>query len=155
MKKKALLLVLPALMVLAGCSGVNAQPKEQFMVDSTLANEDVFGEAKLGGDIGLRKGSPNKAFLPADTISLGYQIKFDDKGNADSADDTISIRFVAALKQIDGIVPVWRRALAEADGTNTQKPFDEKEDRDRDGQRQRPARDPQGDGYAQGARRSL
>ena len=127
MKKKLLLLVLPVLMALSGCSGVKAQPKAEFMIDSTVANEEVFGEAEVGGDLGLRKGQPLKGgLLPADTISLGYQIRFNENDEG-TADDTISIRFVAALKTVDGINAFWMRALAEEDGTNTAKPFANKE----------------------------
>ena len=52
-------------------------------------------------------------------------MKFDENGEG-TADDTISIRFVAALKVVDGIDAKWVRALAEEDGTNTAKPFAQK-----------------------------
>lgn len=132
MNKKLLLLALPVFMAMSSCTYVQSatvQKKGELLAESTEANEDVFGEAILGGELGLEKAQPKKAWppvwLPEDTVDLGYQIKFNENGEG-SADDTISIRFVAALKVVDGINATWMRALAEEDGTNTAKPFAQK-----------------------------
>ena len=46
MKKRLLLLALPAFMALSGCSGISVSPKaNDLMVEDTLAHEEIFGEA--------------------------------------------------------------------------------------------------------------
>ena len=100
MKKRLLLLALPALMALSGCAGVSASPKaNNLMVEDTLAHEEIFGEAVEAGEFGLRKAAPFKlATLTSDFVKMAYQIKFDDKGDGDASNDVISIRFIAAVK---------------------------------------------------------
>lgn len=117
MNKKALLIALPALMAISACSGALMPPKaNNLMAEDTLAHEEIFGEAVEAGELGLKKLGPRKApTIDADFSKIGYQINFNNNG-AGEADDTISIRFVLALKSADVSVS-WHRGLAQADGT--------------------------------------
>lgn len=114
MKKRLLLLALPALMALSGCAGVSASPKaNNLMVEDTLAHEEIFGEAVEAGEFGLRKAAPFKlATLTSDFVKMAYQIKFDDKGDGDASNDVISIRFIAAVKDA-GVTAYWHRGFAQ------------------------------------------
>ena len=82
MKKKLLLLTLPALMVLSGCAGVSASPKaNNLMTEDTLAHEEIFGEVVEAGELGLKKLGPRKApTIDAAFSKIGYQINFNANG---------------------------------------------------------------------------
>lgn len=117
MKKRFLLAVLPALLVLSSCGlqpKVEAEP--QFEED-TLAHDDLFREAD--GAL-LYKGNINKADpidytldpYPGNRPSIGIQTY--EEGN------TISIRFVAAIKvtgNLSEATAVWTRAMYKPDGS--------------------------------------
>ena len=117
MKKRFLLAVLPALLVLSSCGlqpKVEAEP--QFEED-TLAHDDLFREAD--GAL-LYKGNINKADpidytldpYPGNRPSIGIQTY--EEGN------TISIRFVAAIKvtgNLSQATAVWTRAMYRPDGS--------------------------------------
>lgn len=112
--KKSLLIALPVLLVLSGCSRPIEKPKENYqaaaMSEDNLAHEEVFGgeeDTKV-----LFNKNPYKAALTSDFVKVGYQIKFNDKGDADASNDVISIRFVAAL-QGDVTTAYWHRGLAQ------------------------------------------
>ena len=128
MKKKLLLIALPALMALSGCANIAVQPVEQNepqlgeMFEDTTAHEEIFGEAvelngpsvKMMGDLDTK--------VP---YKVGYQIHFDDKGTTSGDgyedDDTISIRFVAAITGDENTYETmtWHRGLARGDGEQT------------------------------------
>ena len=121
MNKKLLLIVLPALMAISGCSklsvrpvnNANENPVNDIMAEDTLAHEELFGEAKEIEDLGLVRTNPRKLDpLTADDVKVGYQIKYSDNGEDP---DTISIRFVAAIKD-SGVNAYWSRGLAQANG---------------------------------------
>ena len=121
MNKKLFLLALPALMVLSGCSGVSASPKANLMAEDTLAHEEIFGEAVKAGEFGLKKGAPYKLDkFTSDFVKIGYQIKFAENGSG-TADDTISVRFVAAIKN-QNVEVQWHRGLAQKDGAEGANP---------------------------------
>lgn len=117
MKKRFLLAVLPALLALSSCGlqpKVEAEP--QFEED-TLAHDDLFREAD--GAL-LYKGNINKADpidytldpYPGNRPSIGIQTY--EEG------DTISIRFVAAIKvtgNLSEATAVWTRAMYKPDGS--------------------------------------
>ena len=110
MKKKLLLLALPALMALSGCSGAPVSPKVNLMAEDNLAHEEIFGAAVEAGELGLKKAAPYKlATLEADFVKIGYQIAYK------TADDTLSIRFVAAVKDA-GVTAFWHRGIAQPNG---------------------------------------
>ena len=110
MRNKLFLLVLPALMALSGCSGVSASPKANLMAEDNLAHEEIFGAAVEAGELGLKKAAPRKlAELTSDFVKVGYQIAYK------TADDTLSIRFVAAVKDA-GVTAFWHRGLAQPNG---------------------------------------
>lgn len=115
MNKKLFLLTLPALMVLSGCSGINNAPKANLMAEDNVAHEEIFGEAVEAGDLGLKKQAPRRlaslATWDDGFVKVGYQINFNAGGEGDS-DDTISIRFVAAIKNA-GVTAFWHRGLAQ------------------------------------------
>ena len=119
MKKKLLLIALPALMVLSGCSNALVeQPvnnnNEIVLEEDTLAHEEIFGGQAIKGPA-IRKMSD----VGVDTdYKVGYQIHFDDKGTTgegNEGDDTISIRFIAAIKA-DYTVRRWSRAVSTVSG---------------------------------------
>ena len=125
MKKKLLLTVLPVLMALSGCANVNITPAEKVdnnpvdvMVEDTIAREDVFGPAQEAKELKIKKLND---LHDESNYKIGYQLHFDDKGNADNSDDVLSIRFIAAIKQ-EYQSMVWSRGLSRGDGSET-KPF--------------------------------
>ena len=114
MNKKILLVTLPILLAMTGCQSarVNNQPENKAlvseMVEDTLAHEEVFGGAE---DTHVFKANPSKATVTEPSVKIGCQIQFNENGTG-TADDTISIRFLAALA--DGnVTAVWHRGLAQ------------------------------------------
>ena len=108
MKKKFTLAVLPALMVLAGCSGAS-QPQNNYYVEDTLMHEEIFGE--LPNLEAQAEEVPARKELPASglwTPVLGFQSK--DNGNG-----TSSIRIVAAI-QSTITTATWTRCVHTPDG---------------------------------------
>ena len=110
------------LISLSACSGALASPKEvNPMVEDTLAQEEVFGATDEIGDLRVTRMNPRRIEFAADFIKMGYQIKFDDKGDADASNDVIHIRFVAAIKD-SNVLAYWHRGFAQpnsAEGANT------------------------------------
>lgn len=118
MNKKLLLVTLPVLLAMTGCQSarVNNQLVNKAlvsdMVEDTLAHEEVFGGVE---DTHIFKANPAKATVGEPTVKIGCQIQFNDKNTQSTADDTISIRFLAALS--DGsVTAVWHRGLAQPNG---------------------------------------
>ena len=128
MKKKFLLIALPALMVMSSCTyleSATAQPKGNFFREDTVAHEEVFGGQAVQGPA-VRK----MADVDSDTnYKVGYQIHFDDKGNADDSDDVISIRFVAAIKA-EYATMRWTRGVASKNGGELKALSDHRYDED-------------------------
>ena len=119
MSKKLLLLALPALMVLSSCGArtiekpVNNQPALE-MCEDNLAHEEIFG-GEQDTAILTKKNPYRLVTLTADSVKIGYQIQFNDKGDGDASNDVISIRFVAALT--DAVESAnWHRGLAQPNG---------------------------------------
>ena len=122
MEKKLLLIVLPALMALSGCSKVADQPELkndvalQEVVEDNLAHDELFGESQIFKGPSIKKMGEldNKA-----NYKIGYQIHFDEGEVVDAdpdADDKLSIRFVAAIKDSYSSM-VWSRGLTSGSGT--------------------------------------
>lgn len=116
MKKKLLLIALPALMVLSGCGNVQKeQPKvepEQPVVEfeeDTVAHEEIFGEAVEAKQPAIRKmGELDDE--PA--YKIGYQLHYDE------GTDKLSIRFIAAIKTTY-TSKVWSRGISTVAGVET------------------------------------
>ncbi len=112
MKKRMFLIVLPALMALSACSGVQVNKRVDLMAEDTLAHEEIFGAAEEFNGSVLQRVAPLKlSALDSDFVKIGYQIKFAENGSGTS-DDTISIRFVAAIKDA-GVTAFWHRGFAQ------------------------------------------
>ena len=104
MNKKLLLLALPAFMVLSSCGAHPVeQPEERpeaAMSESTVAQEEDAREL-------VRTNTTYRVALTSDYVKIGYQLQY--------AADTISIRFVAALKG-EVTTAQWHRGLAQPNG---------------------------------------
>lgn len=117
MKKKLLLIALPALMVMSACSRINypvEQKGQPAFTEDTLAHEEQFGEAKMA-----KSQAPRKMGIVDEKthFKVGYQIHFDDKGDADDSNDVMSIRFVAAIDSDSYTKMLWSRGLTGPSGT--------------------------------------
>ena len=110
MNKKLLLLAIPAFMALSGCSNRPVEKPEELpaaqMSEDTVAHEE--------GAEQLVRTTPLRATLASDYVKVGYQIQFNANGEG-TADDRISIRFVAALKG-EVTTAQWHRGLAQPNG---------------------------------------
>ena len=91
MMKKLLLVVLPALMVISGCSAAPKVEKELF-VEDTLAHEEIFGEPEFQQKTQvLRTVSGVDSYLDSSIPSIGIQTN-------DELADGYAIRFVSAVR---------------------------------------------------------
>ena len=116
MKKKLLLIALPALMVLSSCANVQKeqpkvepeQPAIQFEED-TVAHEEIFGEAVEAKQPAIRKMD---VVDTEEDYKIGYQLHYE------AGTDKLSIRFIAAIKDNYQSM-VWTRGLANGDGSET------------------------------------
>lgn len=111
-------------MALSSCAGAPAKPNEKAgsipfdtINEDTTAREDVFGPAQQAKGLNVRKIN---AVTETTNYKIGYQLHFDDKGNADDTDDVISIRFVAAINDTYQSM-VWSRGLSRGDGSETKR----------------------------------
>ena len=136
MKKKLLLGLLPAMLVLASCQAsprVEPKPRLDNIVEDTEAHDEIFGESILSGDLAIRKTYDGDVdVLEEGEVSkpvIGIQTKTDTKGTPSTSDDTISIRFVSAIQVVDkdssGTIDddeladtnvMWAREIFEGDG---------------------------------------
>ena len=139
MKKKLLLGLLPAVLVLASCQAsprVEPKPNLDNIVEDTEAHDEIFGKSVLSGDLAIRKTYDGDVVIPEDTgvayPNLGIQTKKDNgaDGIADTSDDTISIRLVAAIQigdvngdsvvndaDLAATTVTWTRTIFGSDGT--------------------------------------
>ena len=120
MKKKFLLMIIPALMALSSCAG--AGPKEEIkqepeMVEDTLAHEEIFGGVAEIVD-NMKALAPRKLANPLTKPVTGVQYK-------DQGDGTYAIRYVAAIADL-GVEAVWTRGVCLPTGSQ-HKTFAEKE----------------------------
>ena len=111
MKRKCLLTLLPALLVLVSCNNApKVEPKNDLdnIVEDTLAHDEIFGKVGLGRqNIGTRKMVTIEKSAPA----IGIQAKEDG--------DNISIRFVAAVdfgSTVEAATAKWYRTMFGTDG---------------------------------------
>ena len=126
MNKKLLLIAIPALMVMSSCTNLESATKVDLFKEDTIAHEEVFGGQAVRGPA-IRK----MADVDSDTdYKVGYQIHFDDKGNADGSDDVISVRFVAAIKA-DYTLMRWTRGVTDSRGAELKALSDHRYDEDK------------------------
>lgn len=115
MKRKSLLLIIPALMVLSSCAGAGIKQEEKNLFqEDTLAHEEAFGELKL---------MPRRELTPVESAGepiVGVQYSSVVGGKR-------SIRFVAAIKvaggnldeqkaSLNNTTAVWTRDIYDASG---------------------------------------
>lgn len=125
MRNKLLLIALPALMVMSSCTYMESATKVDLFKEDTVAHEEVFGGQAIQGPAVQRM-----ADVDTDTdYKVGYQIHFDDKGNADGTDDVISIRFIAAIKA-DYTLMRWTRGVTDSRGAELKALSDHRYDED-------------------------
>ena len=131
MKKKLLLIALPALMVLSGCANVQKdqpkaeeQPAVEFAED-TAAHEDLFGGFN---NLNIRKiGVPD--LDPGDTNIPRIGVQFsgvyegdvrNGAGEITGKADCIAVRFVAAIKgNLSTQTVLWTRGVSRTDSNQT------------------------------------
>ena len=121
MKKKLLLIALPAMMALSGCARVNLQPalnnnaSLDAVVEDNVSHDELFGASKeLKGPAIRNMNTVNPDF----DYDVGYQLHFEEGSVIDSEpddDDRISIRFVAALRTNFSKI-VWSRGFTSNNG---------------------------------------
>ena len=108
MKKKLLLIVLPALMVLSGCSS----PKTELMREDNLAHEEIFGAAEVAGQLGIRRAVEGSSEAPAEadlSIKMGYQTQLNN--------NLLSVRFIAGIKNAN-VTAYWHRGACRGSGSD-------------------------------------
>ena len=108
MKKKLLLAVLPALLVLSGCKSPYSAAATKVFEEDTIAHEEIFGEAEEIDYFGKKEPlyrNPGEAITAP---KIGYQIRY--------ADSKLAIRFVAAINDLN-VKAYWKRGVAAPDGT--------------------------------------
>lgn len=116
MKRKMLLTVIPALMVLAGCNPLSdyaaAGTKVNLFAEDTLAHEEIFGNSELG----LKKPEPFR-LNPVSSAAPAIAVQTARSGSGDN--EKISIRFVAAVRitgTLSDATAVWTRTMYQNDG---------------------------------------
>ena len=115
MKKKLLLIALPALMVLSGCSNALVEQPAldndaNIMLEDTLAHEELFGEAKLAPK---KLGEPNEDPVgnPGWTKMPKIGVQFKSYQKAET--DYYAVRYVAAIDDTAGMTATWTRGVSE------------------------------------------
>ena len=120
MKRKFLLGIIPALMVLSACAGAQQTKKnKELFLEDTYAHEEIFGEAKTAGNLGVRK-TTNPESVKKPKIGIQW-MKSDD---ADNGSTTIDIRYVAAISSLD-VQATWFRGVAKPDSNCPKKFYDD------------------------------
>ena len=122
MKRKYLLTVLPALLVLSSCQAAPKANvlKEETFIEDTLAHDEIFGNQNFGRKIAPFKLGDDPVVHPDSDASIGVQTLVDDKGTVATSDDTISIRFVAPVaftnENMGPTNALWTRTVSSPDG---------------------------------------
>ena len=105
MKKKFLLAVIPALMVLTSCAGAGQKAEvknDNLFVEDTLAHEEIFGESKIEFIDNVK--APLKA--PSGPQEPVYGVQYQESG------DNVHMRFIAAIWLAHSSIEVeWTRTM--------------------------------------------
>ena len=112
MNKKALLVVLPALLVLSACQIGPKSKDNNIFLEDTLAHEELFGGVDFCGvNTNIRKVDPVEH--PDNDPTIGIQSQ-QEEGNK------VSFRFVAAVsiapENLESTVANWTRTVSDKDG---------------------------------------
>ena len=133
MKKKLLLIALPALMVLSGCSHASIKPVEKevlsdaVMLEDTVAHDDLFGGINLNiRKLGEPEGDP-AGDDPSWTKMPKIGVQFSDVYKGDERDgegeptgnkvDYRAVRYVAAIADTVGMTATWTRGVSTKEGS--------------------------------------
>ena len=114
MKKKCLLGILPALLVLSSCQAAPRANvlKEETFIEDTLAHDEIFGNQSFGRKITPYKLGDDPVEHPDNDPAIGVQTKIEG--------EYISFRFVAAVEftneNIGPTNAVWKRTVSKPDG---------------------------------------
>ena len=113
MKKRFLLAVLPALLVLSACQAGPKSKNNDIFLEDTLAHDEIFGAEKLENRALMpRKLGDDPVIHPDNDPSIGVQSKVED--------GKVSFRFVAAVTFSESnLAPtnaVWTRTVSDPDG---------------------------------------
>ena len=113
MKKRFLLAVLPALLVLSACQAGPKSKNNNIFLEDTLAHDEIFGAEKLEDRALMpRKLGDDPVIHPDNDPSIGVQSKVEN--------GKVSFRFVAAVSFSESnITPtnaVWTRTVSSPDG---------------------------------------
>ena len=108
MKKIVLLMALPALMVLSSCS-VGPKAKDA-MIEDTVAHEEVFGEAKEIGSLGVKKLNRSASDLIKPKIGVQYRSYSENETNY------LAVRYVAAVATMN-VTATWHKAVVTGAGS--------------------------------------
>ena len=118
MKKRVLLALLPAAMILTACAGIAPKENNNLFLEDTLTHEEIFNDVEFKS-VGF---APRRNLAPVENAEVPIGVQY----SAVSA-GKVSMRFVAAIK-VDGETPeekqaalahttaVWTRALYDEDG---------------------------------------
>ena len=112
MKRRIILSLLPALMLLTSCVGYHSpvDADKNHFVEDTLSHDEIFGEEESLFLKSPRKLSPIDSSVPAVAIQSTHEVTGE-----------TSIRFVAAIRidtsHLDKITVSWRRTMFNADGS--------------------------------------
>lgn len=115
MKKKFLLAVIPALMVLTSCAGAGQKVEvknDNLFVEDTLAHEEIFGESKIEfiDNVKTPLKAPSGPF--ADPV---YGVQYQDAG------ENVHMRFIAAVWLNNLSMDVeWTRTMYKGHGNGEQ-----------------------------------
>ena len=113
MKKKLLLIAIPALMVMSSCTYLESATKVDLFKEDTVAHEELFGKAQPK-QLGVPEDTPADNPAWTSTPKVGVQFKKYEKV-VDSGEWYYAVRFVAAIKETDGMTATWTRAVSEKD----------------------------------------
>lgn len=130
MKKKLLLVALPALMVLSGCSNVNLEKAEKvennevLLREDTLAHEELFGGTNNLGvrKVGVPDTDPHSTSIPRIGVQFSgvYEDDVLDAGGNPTGEraNYYAVRFVAAITgDLSTQNVVWTRGVSQVDST--------------------------------------
>ena len=110
MNRKLLLIALPAILTLSGCSNIKPIPVNH-MTEDTLAHNEIFGS--LDNNSFSRKLEPNKALNEGELYTP--LISFQHKQNNDG---TYSIRYIATIESKSMDI-VWTRSVHDLNGSTS------------------------------------
>ena len=121
MKRKYLLAVLPALMVLSACAGVQTQ-KANVVLEDTEMHSEIFGGLENAVDFRVRREGEQpeqNSVDPFVTPTIGVQFtQYEDESDHN---EYYAVRYVSAISALN-VKATWKRGIAKSNG-DSQKAF--------------------------------